>query len=191
MRVVTRTGPRPSTASRSGPGNGNVDAFRAMSRQQKLLRGGVVAAAVAAVGVTDAAGELSGPGVVFVLIGAIATALRPDSHAGTVAVVAVAVQWFAGVDDVRSPWTMAAAALVLVIHTAAALAASTPPTATAPLDLVERWSRRAAVVLAATIVVWGLTWAFEALDTGPSALLVAAGALATVGVVRLLWPREA
>jgi hypothetical protein len=178
---------RPSTApSREG----TLELLRGMTRQQLLLRGGIVLAAVCGIAVTEAAGDLAGAGVAVVAIAAAAAVARPDSHAAVIAIVAFAVHWNAGVDDVGTPWAVAAAACVLAMHTCAALAALAPPTATMPRELLRRWGARAGVVTAVTAATWTAAFALEDVATPANVGLAAAGALALLGLIRLMWPHQ-
>lgn len=52
-----------------------------------------------------------------------------------------------------TPWSMVAAAGLLVGHASAALSASAPPTASFPGRVVRHWTRRALVALAAAVAV--------------------------------------
>lgn len=178
----TMTGPRRSA--------GSMDVLRETSRHQELLRVAVLLGAATGLLATWAAGELSIVGVVVVAVGAGVAAIRPDSHAAAVAVIGICWQWFAGVDDSRTPWAMVAAAAVLVVHTSTALATVAPPSAALPPAMPRRWMDRAAFVLAGTVVVWGVAFVLAELNTGANVVIAAAGSVAVLGVVWLLWPQS-
>ena len=77
----------------------------------------IVVAAVATVGAiriasTDAAVALD----VAVLALSLVAAAVPDSHVGLALVAMIGVDWWVQVDDVASPWSIAVASSVAVLH---------------------------------------------------------------------------
>jgi hypothetical protein len=87
-------------------------------------------------------------------------AWRPESPAVAVLVGGHVLSWVVSVPVpvVLSAWLglLAAAVLLLVVHLAAALAASLPPAAPVPAASVRRWVSRGAVVVGVLVPVWAL-----------------------------------
>lgn len=87
---------------------------------------------------------------------------RPESAGASLLVVGLAVHWVATVPVPGSTgaWLrlLAAAWLLLLVHLAAALAASLPPSAPVPGPSLRRWGCRAGVVAAGTVPLWALAY---------------------------------
>jgi hypothetical protein len=164
---------------------------RSLSPQQVALRLMILASPVVGFVAVAEAGRGAVLPFLVILLATPATAIRPDSHAGTVVVASFAWMWAVAVDDVRTPWALLGALAVLAFHGATALATIAPPTARIPATIMLRWLRRAAVVLAGTVTAWGGVIALEEAGTRANVALAAAGAVAVVGLATLLRPRRA
>lgn len=150
--------------------------------------GAMAAAVVASLG--------AGGGVIWIVptlfvVGAIVAAVRPDTHVAFGLLVAFGWFWLAHVDRATSPWTLLAAAGVLVFHVAVAAAALGPDELELPATLLREWARRAAPVFAGTVVLWLLTVGLRHLDAGANMLLtaLALGVLAVAGWLALARSR--
>lgn len=161
-----------------------LSATQVMLRLLALLGGLVALSTVAIAGRLPLWGWLLS--IVFILIGA----ASPDSDAGMLAVLLILLMWLWRVGDVGTPWTPLAAVSLLLMHTAAAAAASIPPRADLPRVSLLRWSRRFAVVTAMTLAAWALGWAFSQAHAPGQALLTVA-ALSAVGVGALMLRKGA
>lgn len=91
----------------------------------------------------------------LLLLGAAWTAVTPDTNAGLLVPLAVGWQWLAHVDRTTGGPALAAALALLVFHSAASLAASAPVVAPIGGRLVLAALRRAGVLAALTVAVWG------------------------------------
>jgi hypothetical protein len=156
----------------SAPSGRAVDARLSWSVDQWALRAVVLACPVLAVLAAAAAGAPAlAWAVVLVLPGAVAAAVRPDSHWFAVALGVAGAYWLLSAPREVTGWALLAAALLLVGHCAATLAALGPPTMR--LDPVTRrtWGRRLAALLLGTAAVWGLADAFARQSGSGSVLL--------------------
>lgn len=119
------------------------------------------------------------------------TAIRPDSLAGLSTVLFLGWYWFAHVSthtgDPVSPWTLAAALSLLAFHTATAARATAPDRADLDQAFWRRWTRRVAIIAAATAGVWGLTAAMASEHPGREGLTLAALAVLIVGAAYARW----
>ncbi len=164
-----------------------ADELTLLSGHQRVLRLLVGLAPPAVLGCSLLAGA---PFAWWVLVVVVALGLLclavPDSHSVLMTVAFLAWRWLADVDDPRTPWVVPAALAVLVLHTAAAAAASTPgPAVLDPLTR-RRWLRRTAVVALATVGVGGLTAAAGALRPAPSAAATLAAVVLVAAVAGVL-----
>jgi len=148
----------------------------------------IVLAVLAIVGASMSTGRVAGhvrvEMVVLVAVLAVLAVVVPDSHAATAAIAVVAIQWFLEADDVASAWSLVAATGLVVFHLAVALMAVTPVHAVVCAAVLTRWARRGAVVLVATVVVWGGVASLDGRSVpGGVALVLAALVALTVVVV--------
>ena len=152
--MTAPTAARPSAGSHPVPVLG-------LSRSQAAVRGLLVVASCALLAVTLVAAPhpLVVAALVLVPLSGWA-AWRPESPWATVLVAGHVLHWVAAVPvpSGTAAWTrlLAAAWLLLTVHLTASLAASLPPAAQLPRSTLHRWARRAAVVAAMTVPVWGL-----------------------------------
>ena len=132
-----------------------------MSRSQVVLRG-LLCVASGTFLVLTLAGSPHPIVVMAVVILALTVyaAVEPDSGLVTVLLGAQALHWAAAVPvpTTTGQWValLAAAWSGLVLHLTASLAASLPGPAAVPAVSLRRWTRRGALVAAATVPVWGV-----------------------------------
>ncbi|GFZ78770.1 hypothetical protein [Nesterenkonia alkaliphila] len=107
----------------------------------------------------------------------LAAALWPQNLAPLGMLAYSVVAWVAVNDDVRTAWTLPAAALLLILHTGAAAAAVLPVAASVPAQLWIRWTGRAAAVMVVTILAWMLMRAVSGLLIPGAALILLAATL--------------
>lgn len=133
-----------------------------MSRSQLVLRGLLCAASMTLLVLTLA----SSPGPIIVAAVAIVAltaycAVEPDSVLVTVLLGAHALHWAAAVPvpTTTGRWValLVAAWAGLLLHLTASLAASLPGAVAVPAVSVRRWTRRGALVAAATVPVWAVS----------------------------------
>lgn len=144
------------------PRAGSRTSILGLSASQAAVRGVLLGASVALVATTlVAAPDGLLPAAILLVALASWAAWRPESAAASALVVGLALFW---VGTVPVPATtqgwlllLLAAWLLLLVHLAAALAASLPPGAPVPARSLRRWSRRTAVVAAGTVPLWALS----------------------------------
>lgn len=161
------------------------DALHRLSRasgQQLLLRLGGALCPLAFVAVTSAAGGHVGPalGAVLVVL-TVVTFAMPDSHAGLALLGAMVWAWAVSVPEALSWWTLAAALLLLAVHLALLLTGYGPPELVLETALLRLWGARAAVLAAATALVWVAARVLTTLDLPPHALLTAVALAVLLG----------
>lgn len=149
-----------------------IDDVQATPSQQWSLRAGAFVAAILASLATEiAAGTFLAVVFVAVMVVALVSFLRPDSHAGIGVFFFVGWRWLASVDDVRTPWSIAVAVALLAFHVCTALAAITPPGGIVQSSTVLRWTWRSVLVAAATIGGWLVMIVLHARSAAGNALL--------------------
>ncbi len=122
--------------------------------------------------------------IVAVLTG-LAWVAAPDSGAGLLFMMMVAVSWATGAPSGVSPAAVVTALALLVAHVAAALAASMPITAAADRATALRWLRPTAVIAA---VVIGAALLLAALDAwSPSGSVALTLAALTIVATAAWW----
>ena len=154
-----------------------------------LLRGGVLLGSLG-LSLTTALAATDVPWVGLVALVALAgpAALRPDSWLPLALLALHGAVWVAAVPlpSETSEWLvlLVATLLVVVQHLGAAWAASVPPRAAVPPDLLRVWARRLGVVVGLSSAVWGLAWVAASRPAGDAAVLtvVACALLVTAGV---------
>ena len=163
-----------------------------LSSSQAALRGLLVVAATALAGLTLAAAPDPVLLTSLVLVAvAVWAALRPESAGATVLVAGLALNWVATVHvpDTTLAWVqlLVGALLLLVVHLCAALAASLPPGAAVPGVSLRRWARRGAVVAAATVPVWALSYGAASQVAPGEVSLTYAAIVAVAGLALAVW----
>jgi hypothetical protein len=176
--------------SRASDVSAAVDRAVLASRQQVGLRGLLIAATAGFVSLVPAAGGSPGMlSVVALAVVAVAAATAADSHAPMVLVLGLGWLWWGEVPDTWSTWTLAAAALLLVVHVTATLGCYGPPALQLPGPLLGAWTGRALVMLAATALVWLAAGLLTTLDLPQSAAVVVAAMALVAGWIALLLVR--
>ena len=167
------------------------DHLRMLARWQILARSVVVLASLAVLAVTEPLADGTLPtAVLLVVVGlSVLTACFPDSHFGSVTIVALVWVWLVHVDRTTSPWLLGAAVAVTAFHTASALAAFAPPGATLDAAVRRRWLRQVGLILAVVTALWALTAGIDRVDAPPNGLAFVAG-LTILGVGALLIRRS-
>lgn len=165
-------------------GSAFLDRVLLAAPQQVVLR---VASLAATLGFLWLVVLASGPfhPVLSALLVALAmfAVVLPDSSAPLFLLLGLAGLWTLSVPDTWSAWSLGAAALLLVVHLAGTLACYGPPALTVDRELLTVWVRRAAVMLAVTVLVWLTAGFLGALEPPASAaLLVAALALVVLWI---------
>ncbi|ROR72752.1 hypothetical protein [Bogoriella caseilytica] len=157
------------------------------SREGLLLRLAIVlsaAAVVALAAVTAEASPFDMWVVIVPMLLGIAAALAPQGVAPLALLVYLVMLWVLVSDDVASGWTLAVAAAVLIIHTAAALVAAVPVAAGWPAGIWRRYLVRVVAVFGAVTVVWvAVRLAAGATLPGGTVALVLAVLLAAAAVL--------
>lgn len=160
-----------------------------MTGRFPMARALIIAGALLALGSTRAAGEepVLALEVIVASLGLI-TALWPDHHFGLLVVLLVGVHWLIAVDDATTPWVIAAAVSVALVHTAAAAASIAPPATPWSQAMTRRWIRRFGLITAASAPTLLMVLALEQTDppTSPALLTAALLVLAIAG----LWARH-
>ncbi len=110
-----------------------------------------------------------------VLLLAVVAGLLPDSAAPLFLVLALSLRWALVVPEPLSWWTLLAAGLLLVVHLAATLGSYGPPALGLSPGLFLLWLRRAAVMAAATALVWVAAVAVEGFDLPSNEIVLVVG----------------
>ncbi len=157
-----------------------------MTTSVRLVHAAAGVASLALMALAYVAGSPSPAVVVVVLVLTVGALWRPDWPGGLALLTIQTLHWLAVVpapDDAGS-WLLLllAATLVLVVHTALALAAALPPAAVVPSGLARRWLARSGAVLGVVAVMWGVA-ALSSLGSAPgNAALTVAALLSVSGV---------
>lgn len=170
--------------------------LRHSSREGLLLR---LAIALSSIAVIVLAALTAGAGpfhiwiVLVPLVLGVAAALAPQSVVPLFLLLYLVMLWALTSDDVTSAWTLGVAAAVLMIHTAAALAAAVPVASQLPAGIWRRYLVRVLAVFAAVTVVWVAVRlaAGVALPGGTVALMIAALLVGAAVLVHDRWVRRA
>jgi hypothetical protein len=189
---MSRTGRRAldrvSRLEPPSPFSGN----RRLSRAQRRLTMVIVLAPLLAWCCSLPAGAAFSPGTLIVVgIFTAFTATRPDSPAGLSNVLFLGWYWVSQVPthtgDPVSPWALGAGLSLLAFHTATAARATAPGRADLDRAFWRRWSRRVAVIAAATGGVWGLSFAMASRHPGRESLTLAGFALLMAATACAWW----
>lgn len=149
------------------------------SRSQWVLRAVVALGPVVAL--------LVGGGAQLWLIAVVAVlgvgwAVVPESVAGTVVVLVVAVRWVVGVDDPLGPRLMVATGALLLAHLGATVAALGPGRLDLDRATLRRWGVRALGLLAAPLLPLGMLLVIAG-EPVPAGVWVVAVVVLLVGLV--------
>jgi hypothetical protein len=168
-----------------------IDRLAQISPQRWLLMALSLVCVAGASSITAWA-DGSRPGVVLVLLLALAAVavVRPDSHAGLVVVIAMVWQWLASIDEVTTPWAIPFGALLFVFHCTIALMAVTPIGAHVDGVLLARWSRRILAVGAATVGMWFIVLVTDQRRAPGSTALSVAGFLIFAVLIAVMRQRS-
>jgi hypothetical protein len=165
-----------------------VDAAVRVGWHGLAVRSVIVVAAAGCWGTAAAVGTASA--LLTALVGAmtVLSVGRPDSGAPFGLIGSMAVMWLVGVRPPSVGWSLLLALEVLLVHVAAARAASMGDGAALGAAVARRWLGQTAVVAAATIVVWAVVTLLDHASVGggvavPAVALAAAAAFAVVVLV--------
>ncbi len=86
---------------------------------------------------------------------AVGSAIRPATHTALGVPVVVTWQWLSTNDDALSALVVVVAAALFTFHAVVALAAVLPMTAAVDRAAARRWVQRGALVVGATLAMWG------------------------------------
>ncbi len=160
---------------------GNSEAWSLLTRARGvglLLRVMIGASALVALGCTMAAADDTLPIVKFVIVVlALVCVVVPDGPIGLLVVVLIGIEWLATVDDVTTPWSIAAAASLTVFHVSLAAASVVPPSATWTRSMCRRWGFRCLIVMALGCFTWAVVAALQDRNAASSEVLLAASVL--------------
>jgi hypothetical protein len=163
-----------------------------LSGAQRRLTIVIVLAPLLAWSCSLPAGAAFSPGpLIVVAIFTVFTAIRPDSPAGLSAVLFLGWYWVSQVPSQTgaqvSPWALGAGLSLLAFHTATAARATAPGLAGLDRAFWQGWSRRVAIIAAATGGAWGLTVAMASRHPGREGLTLAAFAVLIGGSACAWW----
>jgi len=164
-----------------------LDGAARLSAQQWLLRAGAPVGAGLVLLLHHGAGGAVQPWFLgLTLAQALLVAALPDSSAGLFLVLLLGVHWALYVPDgaTLTPWSLAAALVLLAMHLAVTLATYGPPSLMLPGRLVLRWVRRGLGVAGGTVAVWLLARFFPA---WPGTAAWAAGIGLALVLAWVLW----
>ncbi len=154
-----------------------------------VLRVLMLTSTVVAVGCTWLAAGHTVLVVDVVIVGlALVCVVLPDSHVGLLVVLVVGVEWLATVHDRTTPWSVGAAASLVVFHASMAAASVAPPAATWTRAMCRRWIRRSLAVMPASVWTWAVLAAIDGHHVADGAVLVAASLVAIA--IAGLWARD-
>jgi hypothetical protein len=86
---------------------------------------------------------------------AVGSAIRPSTHTAIGVVAVVTWQWLSTNDDALSPLAVVVASALFAFHALIALMAVLPTTAAIDRAAARRWAQRSALVVGATLAMWG------------------------------------
>jgi hypothetical protein len=167
--------------------------LRRATRWDVAVRLTMLSTALALLGLAAALAPTGLPGLLVVIpvAGAALTAALPGSHAAAAELVLLVWTWLAAVDGETSGWTLLAALLVLLFHSAAMLAAAAPLGGHPDRSFLAGVGRRVGIVAMAVVAVWAVAALFDggSRSAGPVVYSAALGAVCALGVGLLLASR--
>lgn len=156
------------------------------TRPQRWVLGGVAVVAAVIASVLVGVGSASGPELAIAIVATAVVAAVAVSgsgtHAGSVLIAMVALEWVLFVDDETSPRVIGVACCIYVFHSLLALMAATPHTSVIDRRVLHSWLVRSVFVVAATVSVWALVLAIDRRRPAGSESLTVLG-LVTIAVV--------
>jgi hypothetical protein len=169
-----------------------VDAGRRIGRYAFALRVIIAMAAVVSWLVGGVLGEFETKTTLLLLVVAVIAAMSPDGLAPLALIIVMMMVWILAVDPISIPWSCVPALCVLVVHVAAARAASTVNGAALDRAATVLWLRQLGVVAAATLLVWYVVVRFSE-SPGQASVLTAVIALLAVAAltIALTWSSTA
>lgn len=122
----------------------------------------------------------------------IAAALYPRNVMPLALLLYLVILWVGVNDDVRTAWTLPAAALILLMHSASALAAVLPIAAPVPRQMWASWGGRIAALMGITVIAWMIVRAMAGMDVPFAAfiLLVSSGAFSIAALAHDRWAKR-
>lgn len=162
-----------------------ADAARRLGAYAFVLRVILVAAVVMCWAVAGTIGEFDPTATLALLAFTTMAALSPDGPAPLALIVTMAGVWVVEVDPVSFGGCIVLALCALVVHVAAARAATTVKGSGLDVIAVRAWLRRTGLVAMATVVLWLVVLRLSA-SPGPDAVLVGVLALLGVAAVAIL-----
>jgi hypothetical protein len=163
-------------------------ALRRLAAAQFLARATIVGAAALALFACAQAAHDRPPSfaVIAIVAAAVLTAIAPDTHAGSAALVVFGWFWVVHVDATASAWLLLAAPALGLFHAATAFVAGTPAHAEVDRATVASWGRRYGLIVAATVAVWGLVAWLDRLDARPAMALTVIALIVLCGATSAL-----
>jgi len=153
-----------------------------------LLRGVVLTSPPVAIACTWLAAGRTVLALDVAIVGlAVICAVVPDSHAGSLVVLLVGIEWAATVHDRVTPWSLAAAGALTVFHASMAASTVAPLAARWTPAMSSRWLRRTAMVGAAACVVWAVVAVIGDHRIHGNSLLLAAALVALAFAAMWAW----
>lgn len=134
-----------------------LDQALATTRQRWAL--GVVAVlSIVAASIITGAGSGGGNELAIIIVAptvlSVIAASGSGTHAGSLVIAIIGLEWITLVDDVATPRAIGVAACLYVFHAVTALIAATRHTTVIDPVVLIRWARRSVPVMVATVAVW-------------------------------------
>lgn len=160
---------------------------RDLSWSQRVLRVLILVSSLLALTSVRLAGSApSFPAAAVVLALTVLVIFRPQSHAAAVLILAVAWVWYRSVSDPTTPWVIAVALSLLVLHAAGAMAATAPAAAPFQPTTWVAWAKSVVIVAVATTAVWLFSLASRHLHTHVGVALVVVTLVVVSGLALVL-----
>ena len=171
-------------------GTGALDRLFLSSPQQRILRLGAGAAALAFLGVLElSGGSVRTPFLIGALLLVVTVVVLPEGPAGLGLVLFLGALWWTGSPGRLDAWTPLAAVLLGTVHLACTVASHGPPGLRLERAVWRRWGRRWGLASALAVLVWLLVGLLGLGGPGPSAWSLAAALLVLLAWAGL-WNRE-
>jgi hypothetical protein len=161
-----------------------ADWVRRIGRDGFIVRAVIAAGAALGWGVAMSVGDHSWILTAVLAVVTIQAVSNPDSPLPLVLIAALILMWMIEVQPMSVGWSVVFGLSVLVVHVAAARAASLADGARLDLRVLRRWIAQASVAGAALLAVWA---AVLILDDGAVSGDVLVSAAAIVAIAGLGW----